>query len=79
MQSVTIHDSGKAGDRVRVDSYGNGTAYNISFGEAGAPMRNLFFQGDDATALRDEFDQHENARPSMLTRDVWLAVLDPYL
>lgn len=77
--TVTIHKSGQGADALRVDSLYNGGAYNILFGEAGAPMRNLFFQGDDATQLRDEFDALETAEPETPTRDLWFRVLDPYM
>lgn len=79
MNSIVIHRSGKGADKLEVTSYGNGTAYNVAFGEAGSPMRNVYLQGDDATQLRDAFDAMENAKPDMLTRDVWLEVMDPYL
>lgn len=79
MKSVVIHSSGQGGDKLEITSYGNGTAYNLTFGEAGSPMRNLFFQGDEASLIRDEFDSIETAFPQMETRDVWLSVLDPYL
>jgi len=77
--TVTIHKSGHGGDALRVDSLYNGGAYNVMFGEAGAPMRNLYFQGDDATQLRDEFDALETAEPETATRDLWFRVLDPYM
>ncbi|MEJ5084956.1 hypothetical protein [Brucella pseudogrignonensis] len=79
MRSVVIHASGTTGDKLEVTSYGNGTAYNIALGEAGSPMRNLYFQGDDASQLRDEFDAHEENNPNMNTREVWFMTLDPYL
>lgn len=79
MKSVVIHSSGHGGDKLEIISYGNGTAYNVAFGEAGSPMHNLFFQGDDASLISDEFDSIETAFPHMETRDVWLSVLDPYL
>jgi hypothetical protein len=79
MAYVTIHDSGTAGDRLQVDSWFNGLAYNFHFGEAGSPMRNVYLQGDDATAIRDEFDAMEGANPEMESRDIWLTLLDPYL
>lgn len=79
MKSVVIHTSGRGGDKLEITSYGNGAAYNVAFGEAGSPMRNLFFQGDDATQLRDEFDAMENKFPRMSSRKVWFKVLDPYL
>lgn len=79
MNIVTIHDSGIGGDRLRVDSHGNGLAYAFQFGEAGSPMRTLFFQGDDASQIRDEFDNLESANPEMPTREAWFTLLDPYL
>lgn len=79
MKSAVIHSSGTFSEKMEITSYGNGTAYNVAFGESGFPMRNLFFQGDDASQLRDEFDAMENAKPDEDTRDIWLSVLDPYL
>jgi hypothetical protein len=76
---ITIHKSGAGGEKLQVDSFYNGRAYSVSFGEAGSPMRNLFFQGDDATVLRDEFDTLDELNPEILTRDLWLRVLDPYM
>lgn len=74
-----IHDSGQGGERLRVTSYGNGTAYNVEFGEAGAPTRNLYFQGDDATELSNELDALEQLFPETPTRDLWMLALDPYM
>lgn len=79
MRMVIIHDSGEGADRLRVESWGNGTAYGFQFGEAGTVMRCLFFQGDDATCLLEQFDTAETAHPDKLTRDIWLDLLDPYL
>jgi len=79
MSHITIHDSGEGAERLRVDSYDNGTAYNVSFGEAGSPMRNIYFHGDHATALRETFDAIEAINPDKPTRDVWFDALDPYL
>lgn len=79
MNTITIHQSGIGADKLAINSIGNGLAYNVCFGEAGSPLRNIFFQGDDATHLRDEFDAAEQAFPEVDTRDVWLRVLDPYL
>lgn len=79
MSAIVIHQSGSGADLLRVTSYGNGLSYAINFGEGGAPSRDLFFQGDDATALRDDFDAAENAEPEKLTRAIWLDLLDPYL
>jgi len=77
--AIAIHRSGTGSDAFEVVSYHNGLAYSFNFGEAGAPMRNLFFQGDDAIALRDEFDALEDREPETLTRELWLRLLDPYL
>jgi hypothetical protein len=79
MQAVIIHTSGAGADKLEITSYGNGLSYNFLFGEAGAPMRNLFFQGDDALNIRTDYDARENAEPNMLCRDIWLDLLDPYL
>ena len=79
MQTITIHDSGNGGDRIKIDSIGNGLNYAVCFGEAGSPMHNLYFQGEDAIAIRNEFDAMESANPEMATRDIWFTVLDPYL
>lgn len=77
--SVTIHQSGAGADKFEVVSYHNGLSYAFNFGETGAPMRNLFLQGDDAVALRDDFEALENREPETLTRELWLRVIDPYL
>lgn len=79
MAYVTIHDTGHGGDRFKVDSWFNGLAYNFHFGEAGSPMRNVYLQGEDATAIRDEFDNIESQDPDRESREIWLALLDPYL
>ena len=79
MKSICIHESGQGADKLRVISYGNGMSYAVQFGESGVPMRDLYFQGDDATELRDEFETLESSRPDELSRDHWLAALDPYL
>ena len=79
MRDVTIHESGQGADMLRVNSLGNGRAYAIEFGEAGAPMRNLFFQGDDATDLRARFDIIKSRRADKPTRDIWLSLLDEHL
>ncbi len=76
---ITIHKSGTGSEKLKVDSFYNGGAYNVSFGEAGSPMRNLFFQGDEATILRDEFDTLEQLNPEISAREIWLRVVDPYL
>lgn len=79
MAFVTIHDSGDGSERIRVDSYFNGGAYNVSFGQAGTPMRNVFLQGDDAAEFRDQFDAWETREPETPSRDIWSALIDPYL
>lgn len=79
MKIVTIHESGQGSDKLTVDSWGNGWGHAIQFGEAGSPMRTLWFQDEDSTILRDEFDAMETARPNVSTREIWLDVLDPYL
>ena len=79
MNVVKIHSSGAGADKFEVTSYGNGLGYNFSFGEAGAPMRNVYLQGDDAAQIREKFDAWEEREPEKLTRDIWLDLLDPYL
>lgn len=79
MKQVTIHVSGHGADRLEVVSYGNGLAYDFRFGEAGAPMRNVFVQGDDAQETRDAFDTAEEREPEADSRDLWLSVIDQYL
>lgn len=79
MNAVTIHESGHGADKLQVISYGNGLAYAFNFGEAGAPMRTVFLQGEDATDMRDEFDAIEAHEPERLSRDIWDSLLDPYL
>lgn len=79
MNTITIHKSGNGGEALRVDSIGNGLAYNVLFGEAGSSMRNLYFQGDDATTFRNEIEAIETAWPEKPTRDCWLMAVDPYL
>lgn len=76
---VTIHRSGKGAEALQVVSYHNGGAYAFNFGEHGSPSRTLFFQGDEASVIREEFEAAETAMPCELTRDVWLRVLAPYL
>lgn len=79
MKTVTIHQSGTGAGALRVNSHGGGTAYAFHFGEGDGPFRTLFFQGDDAIIIHDKFNALETAQPDKLTRDIWLAVLDPYL
>lgn len=79
MQVVTIHESGSGADRLQVVSYGNGLAYAVNFGAAGFPMSNLYFQGDDATEIRNEVENMENANPERLIREIWIAAIEPYL
>lgn len=79
MGFVTIHESGTGADKFTVNSYFNGLAYNFSFGQAGTPMRNIYVQGDDASAMRAEFDGMEETFPHMKSRDIWITILDPYL
>lgn len=79
MSFAKIHESGEGSDKLTVDSYWNGAAYNFSFGQAGTPMRNVFLQGDDAAQIRAEYDTREAQEPETLCRDIWLDLLDPYL
>ena len=76
---ITIHQSGQGADKLEVISWWNGGAYAIQFGEAGSPMLTLWFQGDDAIVLRDEYEAREAKRPKVDCRGHWLATLDPYL
>lgn len=76
---VRIHESGYGGEKLTVDSYQNGLGYSVSFGEAGSPMRNIYLQGGDAARLRNDFDVMGCNEPEKPTRDIWLALLDPYL
>ena len=76
MTQETIHESGSGADKVKVDSYGYGLAYSILLGEAGSPMRNLFFQGEDALELYCAFLDVDPKTPD---RNAWLEALDPYL
>lgn len=77
--TATIHKSGNGADKLEVTSYHNGLSYNFAFGEAGSPMRNVYLQGDDASQIRDEYDAWEEREPEKPCRDIWLALLDPYL
>lgn len=79
MNIVTIHKSGLGADKLEVISHGNGWAYSIQFGEAGHPMRSLWFQDDDAFQLRGDFEALEDSLPEEDARNLWLSVLDPYL
>lgn len=79
MQIVTIHESGSGADKMRVESWGNGWAYAIHFGEGDGPFRTKWFQDDDAAQLREEVETIETAQPEILTRDAWLLALDPHL
>ena len=74
-----IHKSGNGADALQIVSHGNGLAYAVQFGESGAPMRTLFFQGDDASTIRADYDAMESAFPDQPCRDLWLRVIDPYL
>lgn len=79
MKAIIIHTSGVGADKLEVVSHGNGLAYCFNIGEAGAPMRNVFLQGDDALQMRDEFDALEEIEPDTPSREIWLRLLDPYL
>ena len=79
MSFVNIHTSGQGSEKLAVDSYYNGLAYNFSFGEAGSPMRNVYLQGDDAAYTRERFDHWEAKSPDKPTREIWLTLIDDYL
>lgn len=79
MKRTVIHRSGEGANAFRVVSYGNGLSYAFQFGEAGHPSRDIFMQGGEATAIRDEYEALEAARPDAPCRDLWFEVLDPYL
>lgn len=79
MGFVTIHRSGTDANFVQVDSYHNGGAYNVSFGEAGTSMRNVFLQGDDALVFREQWDAIEARHPDRLTFEVITEIMDDYL
>ena len=79
MSFVTIHESGRGPNALRVDSWHNGSAYAIHLGGAGSPMRSLFMQGDDAIELRASFDGAEEFWPEKPTREIWLHTVEPYL
>ncbi len=76
---TTIHDSGEGRERLRVDSYNNGIAYNVTLGGDGSPLRNVFLQGDDAIEFRADWNALERARPDRQTRNIILSLVDPYL
>lgn len=79
MAFTTIHTSGTGSEKLTVDSYYNGAAYNFNFGCAGSPMRNVFLQGDDALQIREDFDRWETECPKKATREIWQELIDPYL
>lgn len=80
MSFVTIHKSGAGAEALCVDSWYNGAAYAIHFGDTTArPFRSIFFQGGAATQLREDFDTLETMEPETDTRDIWFRVLDPYM
>lgn len=76
MSFVTIHETGA--DALRVDSWFNGEAYAIHFGEGGAPSRTLWLQGDGATEIRDHVEALESMNPNMEARKIWLHAIDTY-
>lgn len=78
MSFVTIHKSGADADALRVDSWWNGEAYAIHFGENGSPSRTLFLQGDDASAVRQRVEAVEAATPDLDTRLVWLRAVEDF-
>jgi len=63
-------------DGFTVDSYSNGTAYNVCFGEAGTPMRNVFVQGGDAVELSDRIEAMECVAPTMAYVDMYAEALE---
>ena len=79
MTRVEIHRSGAGADCLAIESHGNGLAYSVQFGESGHPMRTLYFQGDDATELRAQYDRAETLEPENYCRKLWLSILENYL
>lgn len=67
MRSCIIHDL----PEWHVTSWGNGLAYSIEHKPSGA---DVFFQGDDAAAFRDEFDALTTGTPSLSFADA-LAII----
>ncbi|ERP95727.1 hypothetical protein Q669_29605 [Labrenzia sp. C1B10] len=62
---VTIHNN----KGWTVESYANGACYLLSFTQDDGETLSAFFQGDDATNFRDEFDladESENAQRAFL-------------
>lgn len=76
MAYTTIHESGQDGDKMRVDSWHNGGAYAVHFGENGSPSRTIFVQGDSASELRADVDAMEESDPGRPTREIWLEAVD---
>lgn len=74
-----IHDTGEGSERMKIESYYNGLAYNVHIGDVGSPMCNLFFQGDDATKLISDLEAWEEREPETETRELWFRVLNPYM
>ncbi|MFN4008382.1 MAG: hypothetical protein ACK4K8_00360 [Pannonibacter sp.] len=53
----------------KVDSYGNGLSYKLSLTQGDGETLDTFFQGDDATIFREEFDaadESDNAEAAFL-------------
>lgn len=71
MRSTIIHDL----PEWRVTSYGNGLAYEIAEKASG---KTLFFQGDDATQFRDEFDGLTSRAPSLDFADALRVIWSEY-
>lgn len=71
MRSTIIHDL----PEWRVTSYGNGLAYEIEHKPDG---RTLYFQCDDATQFRDEFDGLTNRAPSLDFSDALRVIWNDY-
>ena len=76
---IPIHTSGHGAAHLRVDSYHNGAAYNVSFGEAGSPMLNVFLQDDDAAQFRADWDAAEADDPERETAEIIRHLLDDHL
>ena len=74
-----IHDSGEGAERLRVDSYYNGIAYNVTLGGDGSPLRNVFLQGDDAIEFCADWRALEKTSLDRTTREIILLLIDPYL
>jgi hypothetical protein len=60
---ITIHHR----DGWKLDSYGNGAAYTLTHELPDGKTESCFFQGDDASTFRDDFERYEN--PVLMFQD----------